>query len=1054
MKNSNKINATRSTILQGVTNFGKIFIVNFSKPLGIILLFLFVVFMIYQNRESLSEMSNLDSPYGYFDDNYKVLVLNFHGDRDLASVDQKYESKLLERYKSIVDSLDYDISIESYEPFKFPHTSKEAKKIGKEKRADLVIWGNYMEMSESDSKIRIRHVLTKDIKIVDDSLNTEEELEKIKIDDEKFLNFFVLKERGLLSKVQKGNLSEIEFDSIFSLKRELIDGDSGMRLLQDLEDLGEGYLQKDIDYLINYTISYYYFEKEEYDNALKILRDLENLKKSPDACDEIVLNAIAQLYIRKNELDSALSTYNQLLNCNPNNGSALYTKGYIHYSKKEYLKAINNFNTLIELKPNFKRAYLMKTYAHTKRILRKSDILLTEDTKNIVDNLKKNKLFINYYLFNSLEQLFTHTSNNFDILFVNDNIGILSSSNFKKYLHSKNINIKSINTPLSSNSQISNLHQNEKPELILFFDSNNNLSFSFCNNFTNDNLFEEHLGFKLLDNINSISKGYPLKGSIPSNENDLIYWVKGFYEYKQGNYSNSIKHFEEIKSLSDYEVIKEQLAISHLKNCDSLASNQFFNSIDSSKYNSLNLQFYHALNENSLFDFLNTEYTKQNYNSPEVSILYFNHLLIALANDSNDSNTINRLLEKIDNVNSNPMSYFLQGLIKNELNNKEEANEQFKKCSDCFNNTSSFEFLDLICLLAQKKDSSSLYQDFTFQLIEKIENKFFKNLFKGSLYLLNEDFDNALVYLEKSKLFKNEIKDEELDIIRWIEKIGIKAYPNKLVKLINSDLSTNVKSLPYVLKAFCYFQLKKHELEPQKAADEINALRQDIPNSIIPDYYDTFLKINNDEVNTEKYLSNLVDDYPNNILPYIFRTGYYQFLPCEDSIRFERDVNKIFDLISDTSFTKLGLGILALERNKNNKAKLYLKEAYKENPRYSLVHLISSSLFFVVNDSVPNLSVMQSRYLNKYQDNISYFRKKYPENLHLNLGLDLSDVIVDIIEITSTFEKAEEIDLDINDGFIAFALANKYELRDVYKRLAFVFGEDGTEYDNWFFDFM
>jgi len=134
----------------------------------------------------------------------KILILPFNGLDQCKEKPAKYEEVLEMRYRDLRIKYNFDIEIISLESVDPPKDEEEVRKIGEEKKADIIIWGDYAEYCKGNSDISVKYIALRDI-------NKEE---------------------------------------AFIKGRDKFYGDSGVQPLTSIYQLKKGYLQKDIDYVV------------------------------------------------------------------------------------------------------------------------------------------------------------------------------------------------------------------------------------------------------------------------------------------------------------------------------------------------------------------------------------------------------------------------------------------------------------------------------------------------------------------------------------------------------------------------------------------------------------------------------------------------------------------------------------------------------------------------------------------------------------------------------------------------------------------------------------
>jgi len=93
----------------------------------------------------------------------KILILPFNGLDQCKEKPAKYEEVLELRYRELRIKYNFDIEIISLESVDPPKDEEKVRKIGEEKKADIIIWGDYAENCRDSSKISVKYVALKNI---------------------------------------------------------------------------------------------------------------------------------------------------------------------------------------------------------------------------------------------------------------------------------------------------------------------------------------------------------------------------------------------------------------------------------------------------------------------------------------------------------------------------------------------------------------------------------------------------------------------------------------------------------------------------------------------------------------------------------------------------------------------------------------------------------------------------------------------------------------------------------------------------------------------------
>ena len=113
-----------------------------------------------------------------------------------------------------------------------------------------------------------------------------------------------------------------------------------------------------------YTIcAFEYYERSEYDSALKTLRCIKNYEN-----DESILFYVSICYLSEGKLNESLEYLNKTTEINPQHSEAWYKKGSAHYELGNYEKAIEAYEKAIEFDPQNTDLWVKKRVALEKAI--------------------------------------------------------------------------------------------------------------------------------------------------------------------------------------------------------------------------------------------------------------------------------------------------------------------------------------------------------------------------------------------------------------------------------------------------------------------------------------------------------------------------------------------------------------------------------------------------------------------------------------------------------------------------------------------------------------
>ena len=238
-----------------------------------------------------------------------ILILPFNPDRNCTFLETNYEKVFLERFKNIRDTFNIDLEPIYVDTEQCPQTDNEASKIGEMYNADIVLWGHFDETCKDTNKVRIRYTITNEL----------------------LKNSYAFK------------------------------GDTGFRPLNGINDLREGYLQKEVDYIIFHSIALGEFHKGNYRKTLRLLTNI-----NVDRCNEHFMSLMGATYLKLERFEKAFQISNTIIDtCNLRNSSSLLLKAEIiffnrinsSFNKENIDTAINYFTLAIELDSSINSAY-------------------------------------------------------------------------------------------------------------------------------------------------------------------------------------------------------------------------------------------------------------------------------------------------------------------------------------------------------------------------------------------------------------------------------------------------------------------------------------------------------------------------------------------------------------------------------------------------------------------------------------------------------------------------------------------------------------------------
>jgi|GEM_PF-4193962 len=278
-------------------------LINFKKITGLLigvlaaLIFIMDVFDFFDlgkpwNDYIKAPVVNYLSEPTFAGEKYNIMLLPFFPDRECKIIDTDYERQIIERFNQLIAKDRLNASIEFFENMDCPNNDLEVLEIGKKKDADLVIWGAYDENCAEENKIRIRYVA-----------------------------------------VNQTYISE---------SRKV--GDTDSQKLQNLEDLRAGYLQKDIDYILYWSLATSEFDKGNYRVALKYSEAFDY-----DICDVNFFPLVAASY-KILEQDKLFENFiKKTSKCGTLLPERYFYEGFLYERYGDHKKAIDAFHKAINL---------------------------------------------------------------------------------------------------------------------------------------------------------------------------------------------------------------------------------------------------------------------------------------------------------------------------------------------------------------------------------------------------------------------------------------------------------------------------------------------------------------------------------------------------------------------------------------------------------------------------------------------------------------------------------------------------------------------------------
>lgn len=127
--------------------------------------------------------------------------------------------------------------------------------------------------------------------------------------------------------------------------------DESIRLLQECQELDPE------SFIYPYEIAYAHFLKEEYEEAIQILKPL----KTYQSINSQVYQMLGNGYSYLGNPDQAIKEYEEGMKYFPNAGNLHLEKGNIYFHQDNFIEALKNYEKGVEVDPNFSSNYFWLT---------------------------------------------------------------------------------------------------------------------------------------------------------------------------------------------------------------------------------------------------------------------------------------------------------------------------------------------------------------------------------------------------------------------------------------------------------------------------------------------------------------------------------------------------------------------------------------------------------------------------------------------------------------------------------------------------------------------
>lgn len=227
--------------------FNKDNIIKYT-PIGIFILALLAFFGIDWN--TINVKKSIKTPlFPESDTSLNILLLPLHPDQNCKLENTDYDNMILGHFQEMKDTLNLNLRVQYLKSIECPNSNIEARNIGNNENATIVIWGQYYEKCESPTKIRIRYTFA------------------------------------------HNNKSLIKKNS----------GDSKEQNIRNVSDLRSGYLLHSLDDIIFRVLAINSLEQNDYEQSVKYL----NYIKEKKICDVEIISLYSIALAKLNRMNEA-----------------------------------------------------------------------------------------------------------------------------------------------------------------------------------------------------------------------------------------------------------------------------------------------------------------------------------------------------------------------------------------------------------------------------------------------------------------------------------------------------------------------------------------------------------------------------------------------------------------------------------------------------------------------------------------------------------------------------------------------------------------------------
>lgn len=284
-------------------------------------------------RDSVSAHFTFDNTVSFNDTTkFNILILPFKKLQDQKDNDARFEEALEGRFTSLKNENKINLEVIYENSDKIIDEFDSAKAIGLNRKADLVIFGDYYEAKENYD-VNIKYIYITYSTYVHNNL----------------LNSNTLKENAIVND-----------DSSYEQIPLTIYYDGGPLGFNRISDISKGKIQNNIERMIFIALALESYNKNDIYNSLNIVSKIKN--NSNDETFEIFNFELMCAY-KNNNYESLIDKYTKSISQDSTQTSFYFARGELYFFKKEYDKALNDYSKAYNLDSNFITLSLVKGFA-------------------------------------------------------------------------------------------------------------------------------------------------------------------------------------------------------------------------------------------------------------------------------------------------------------------------------------------------------------------------------------------------------------------------------------------------------------------------------------------------------------------------------------------------------------------------------------------------------------------------------------------------------------------------------------------------------------------